>query len=290
MALLLSASMGLSISSCAVASAPASDDGTFNIVTSFYPMQILVMNIADGIDGVSVECMSEPNLGCIHDHVFSTEDLMSIEGADVYVENGLELETFNDRILSAYPGLQIIEAASRVTDAPSDEDEVNGHVWTSIDDYVLEINEVADRLSEIDPDHASSYRANADAYIDRVTGLTSDYSDVLASLEGRSVLVLDETLPSFCVYAGMNYTTIETDHEQSALSAGDIRETIEFMTANGVTAIFVSADSEADIANTIAEESGAVIYELNTCMTGEVTADAYIDQMASNLELLGAMG
>ncbi len=280
----------MSAASCAAPASQREDDGVFDIVTSFYPMQILVMNIAGGIDGVSVECMSEPNIGCIHDHVFSTEDLVSIENADVYVENGLELETFNDRILSAYPDLQIIEAASGVTDAPSDGDEINGHVWTSIDDYILEINEVTDRLSEIDPDHASSYRANADAYINRVQGLTSDYADVLSSLQGRSVLVLDETLPSFCIYAEMEFTTIETDHEQSALSAGDVRETIEFMNDNEVTAIFVSSDSDADIANTIADETGAVIYELNTCMTGEVTADAYIDQMAANLELLSSMG
>ena len=126
--------------SCANEPAGREDDGKFNIVTSFYPMQILVMNVAGGIDGVTVECMSDPNIGCIHDHVFTTDDLRKVENADVYVENGLELETFNDQLLNAYPDLTIIEAASEVTDAPEDEGEVNGHVWTSIDDYIIEIS------------------------------------------------------------------------------------------------------------------------------------------------------
>ena len=55
---------------------------------------------------------------------------------------------------------------------------------------------------------------------------------------------------------------------------------------NGIAAIFVTADGENDIADTIAGETGAVIYELNSCMTGEVYADAYIDQMAENFDTL----
>jgi zinc transport system substrate-binding protein len=253
-------------------------------------MQILVMNVAGGIDGVTVECMSDPNIGCIHDHVFTTDDLRSVENADIYVENGLDLETFNDQLLSAYPDLEIIEAASSVTDAPEDEGEVNGHVWTSIDDYILEIRTVSEGLSAADPSHADLYAANAEAYIGKIEQLRSEYEDTIASSEGTSVLVIDETLPSFCVWLGLDYEVVETDHEQSALSAGDIADTIDWMNANGVSVIFVSADSDADIAGAIASETGSSIIELNTCMTGEVYADAYLDQMGSNLELLQGLG
>ena len=151
---ILSVALMTPLMSCANEPAKREDDGVFNIVTSFYPMQILVMNVAGGIDGVTVECMSDPNIGCIHDHVFTTDDLRKVENADVYVENGLELETFNDQLLNAYPDLTIIEAASEVTDAPEDEGEVNGHVWTSIDDYIIEIRTVSAALSEADPSHA----------------------------------------------------------------------------------------------------------------------------------------
>lgn len=287
---LLSAALVLTLVSCDEYDVPGEDDGKFNIVTSFYPVQILVMNIAGGIDGVEVDCMSDPNLGCIHDHVFTTEDLRLIENADVYVENGLGLEMFNDQILSAYPDLPIIEAAAGVTDAPSDEDEVNGHIWTNIDDYILEINEVSSRLSELDPGHASEYSANAEAYIARINDLTSEYSDVIASAAGQKVLVLDESLPSFCIYLGMDYITIETDHEQSALSAGQIGDTIGYMNDNGITAIFTEPDDRAGFAYSIASETGATIYELHTALTGEVYEDAYIDQMEHNFEVLGNMG
>lgn len=286
----MSAALAMQFASCAGGGSAVEDDGKFNIVTSFYPMQILVMNIAGGIDGVSVECMSDPNIGCIHDHVFTTDDLRLVENADVYVENGLGLETFNDQLLSAYPDLQIIEAAASVTDAPEDEGEVNGHVWTSPEDYIIEIAEVAEGLAQADPEHADQYLANADEYIGKVDDLLVTNADCMSAVRGMSVLVIDETLPSFCEWLGLEYEMVETDHEQSALSAGDIADIIDWMNTNGVSVIFVSADSDTAIADAIASESGATVYVMNTCMTGEVTSDAYLEQMQANLTLLEEIG
>ncbi len=277
-------SMLAGLASCSAV--PAASDDTFKIVASFYPMYVLTLNIAGGIDGVEVTSMSDPNMGCIHDHVFSTEDLKKIEGADVFVENGLELEVFNEEIKNAYPDVKIIEAAADVTDAPADGDEVNGHVWTSIYDYELEIQHVSEELQAIDPAHADQYKANADAYLEKITKLETDYAEVISSLDGKGVLVLDETLPSFCVYAGMDFITVETDHEQEALSAGDIAEIITEMNDKNISIIFIGAGEESQIADAIAEETGAAIITLNTCMTGEENKDAYIDQMSENLKTL----
>lgn len=288
--ILLTAAMTVSLASCANEPAKSEDDGEFNIVTSFYPMQILAMNVAGGIDGVTVECMSAPDIGCIHDHVFTTDDLRKVENADVYIENGLELETFNDRLLSAYPDLQVIEAAAEVTDAPEDDGEVNGHVWTSIDDYIIQIRTVSAALSEADPDHAADYEANAEAYIEKIEQLTESYADQIAAVEGMRVLVIDETLPSFCVWLGLDYEVIETDHEQASLSAGDIADTVDWMNDNGVSVILVSSDSDDGIAEAVAAEINGSIVAFNTCMTGEVYADAYLDQMADNLVLLQNLG
>lgn len=278
-------SVTLSLAACS-AGAPKTADESYDIVASFYPMYVLTLNIAGGIDGVTVSSMSDPNMGCIHDHVFSTEDLKQLEGADVFVENGLALEVFNDEILAAYPDLDIIDASANVTDAPADEEEVNGHVWTSIDDYELQIKQVSAELQKLDPAHAEQYAANEKAYLEKIDALRSDNADVIESLNGVGVLVLDETLPSFCVYTGMDFITVETDHENEALSAGDIAEIIEEMNENGISIIFVGADGDSDIADAIAAETGATICTLNTCMTGDETENAYIDQMEENFKTL----
>ena len=279
--------IALSLAACS-AGAPAAkaDDDVFTICCSFYPMYVMTMNIAGGIDGVEVVSMSDPNMGCIHDHVFSTDDLKKIEGADVYVENGLELEAFNDEIKAAYPDINIIEASTNVKDAYDDGDEVNGHVWTSIDDYELQVTYVCIELQKLDPKHANEYKTNAATYLEKIDALQSDNADVIAALNGVGVLVLDETLPSFCIYTGMDFITVETDHENEALSAGDIADIISEMNEKDINVIFVGAGEDTDMADAIAAETGAAVYILNTCMTGKEDENAYIDQMNENFEVL----
>lgn len=288
---------------------PAKDDSgsnsssqdTFDIVASFYPIHILLMNLTDGIDGVTEASMSDPNMGCIHDHTFSTEDLKKIENADVYVENGLGLETFNDKIKETYPNTPIVEAAKNVTNYPKHEEdheedhteedhaEGNAHVWTDLDNYILQVQYVSSQLQELDSAHKDQYAANEKAYVDKLTQLKNDYKDKLGTVSGKTALVLDETLPSLCMYLNVDMMEIETDHEQESLSASDLKDAIAEMKDKGVNLIFIGKDSDRQNAEMIAKETGATIYELNTCMVGTEAKDAYINDMKENFELISGI-
>lgn len=261
-------------------------DNTFNVVSSFYPMHILAMNLTKGIDGVSEKSMSDPNLGCIHDHTFSTEDLKKIENADVYIENGLGLEVFNDKIKEAYPETTIIEASSNVTDYPQDGEDKNAHVWTNITDYIKQVQYVSEQLQTLDASHKEAYATNEKAYIEKLEALEADYADKLSAVAGKKVLVLDETLPSFCIYTALETYEIKTDHEQESVSANQIKETIDEMNKEGVKSILVAKNSDKKNAETIAAETGATIYELNSCMVGVETEEAYLNDMRENFDII----
>lgn len=268
----------------------SSSEDTYHIVASFYPMHILLMNLTDGIDGVTESSMSDPNMGCIHDHTFTTEDLKKIEGADVYVENGLGLEAFNDKIKETYPDTPIIEAAKNVTNYPKGGEENgmdgNAHVWTDLNNYILEVQYVSEQLQKLDPAHKEAYAANEKTYVDQLTQLANDYKEQLSAVSNKTALVLDETLPSLCMYLNMTMMEIETDHEQESLSASDLKDTIAKMKEDGVNAIFIGKDSSRQNAEMIAKETNATIYELNTCMVGVESKDAYLNDMKENFELI----
>lgn len=267
------------------------EDNSFHIVSSFYPMHILCMNLTKGIDNVDEVSMSEPNMGCIHDHTFTTEDLKKVEGADVFVENGLGLEAFNDQIQKAYPDTAIIEASKNITEfaeggSCSDDEDINGHVWTSVDNYILQVQYVSSELQRLNPSNKDKYAENETAYVGKLNKLKDDNATTLQGLEGKKVLILDETLPAFCEYLKMDYISIETDHEEESLSASDIKDTINKMNEDGIKAIFIGKDSDDTNARTIAEETGATIYEINTCMVGTVDEDAYINDMNENFQTI----
>lgn len=262
------------------------DNEAFNVVSSFYPMHILAMNLTDGIDGVTETSMSEPNIGCIHDHTFTTDDLKKVEGADVYIENGLGLEAFNEKIKSAYPDTTIIEAANNIT-----EKDINLHVWTNIDFYINQISYVSEQLQSLNPENKDAYAANEKAYIAKLEQLKADNKDVINAAAGKKVLVLDEALPNFCEYLKLDIMEIETDHEEEALSADDLKEAIQTMNKEGIQTILIGKNADRSAAEAIAAETGAKIYELNTCMVGtaEDTADAYIKEMKENLEIIATI-
>ena len=69
----------------------AQKDGQTTIVTSFYPMYVLTLNVTDGVDGVTVQNMAEQNVGCLHDYQLQTRDMVTLEGADALVSKLLEL-------------------------------------------------------------------------------------------------------------------------------------------------------------------------------------------------------
>ena len=69
----------------------AQTNGQTTIVTSFYPMYVLTLNVTDGIDGVTVQNMAEQNVGCLHDYQLQTRDMVTLEGADALVSKLLEM-------------------------------------------------------------------------------------------------------------------------------------------------------------------------------------------------------
>lgn len=110
-ALMLSAALLL-------AGAPARAADEFDILTSFYPMYLLTVNVAGGIEGVNVVNMAEQNVGCLHDYSLRTGDMRMIHSADVVVVNGAGMEGFIDKIvddqqkpvIDASQGIELITA------------------------------------------------------------------------------------------------------------------------------------------------------------------------------------
>lgn len=69
-------------------------DDMLTVVTSFYPMYIATLNIVDGVEGVRLENLSEPQTGCLHDFQLTPEDMKLLSTADVFVINGGGIESF----------------------------------------------------------------------------------------------------------------------------------------------------------------------------------------------------
>ena len=104
----------------------------FIVVTSFYPMYIAALNITDGVDGVKLENLSEPQTGCLHDFQLTPEDMKLLSTADMFIINGGGIETFMSDVAAAYPKLDVVEACANVSllaedDVDSEETDEHDH-------------------------------------------------------------------------------------------------------------------------------------------------------------------
>ena len=131
-------------------------DDMLTVVTSFYPMYIAALNIVDGVEGVRLENLSEPQTGCLHDFQLTPEDMKLLSTADVFVINGGGIESFMSDVAKAYPKLDVVEACEDVvllSDDAADSDHDHDHDADAESDSDHDHDHGADAESDSDHDH-----------------------------------------------------------------------------------------------------------------------------------------
>lgn len=139
-------------------------DDMLTVVTSFYPMYIATLNIVDGVKGVRLENLSEPQTGCLHDFQLTPEDMKLLSTADVFVINGGGIESFMSDVAKAYPKLDVVEACEDVvllSDDKSDSDHEHDHDADAESDSDHDHDHEADTESDSDHDHEADAESDS---------------------------------------------------------------------------------------------------------------------------------
>lgn len=264
------------------------DDGKTKIVTSFYPMYIIAENITEGANNIELVNMADVNVGCLHDYTLTTEDMKKVEDADIFISNGLGMENFIDKILESNSDMQVIDSSVDVTNLISDDNEVNGHIWTSIDNYIKQVESVAEGLKKVNEENAAIYDENAREYIEKLNDLKKEYSEALEILNGKKAVVLNEAFEYMGQELGLDMIVIKTDHEESILSAEVLKNTIDRVKKENIEMIIIDKNDNKSNAETISKETGAKIFELNSGLSGTLDKDAYINSCIENISIIQA--
>jgi len=200
----------------------------YKIVTSFYPIYIMAKNITEGAQNIELVNMAEQNVGCIHDYTITTNDMKKIENADIFVQNGLGLEIFMDKILSIYPNLKILNSSEDITNLIK-EDEINPHIWTSIDNYIMQVEKISQVLIQENAENREIYVKNTEEYIKSLEKLKEMYNAELKGLSGERAVCLNEALEYLAKDINLKVTSLHTDHDEGSVSAENLRMLIDEM-------------------------------------------------------------
>ncbi|HHU90741.1 MAG TPA: zinc ABC transporter substrate-binding protein [Clostridiaceae bacterium] len=258
------------------------------IVTSFYPMYIFTSNIADGIEGVRVVNMTEPQTGCLHDYQLVPADMKILEKADIFIINGAGMESFLEKVISQLPELTIIEAAKGMELLDDENGEKNPHVWVSISGAIQEVRNITDGLIAADPANETFYRKNSENYIKKLEALKQSMHDALKDIETRDIVTFHEAFPYFAHEFDLNIVSVIEREPGSEPSAGELAETIKAINEAQVKVLFTEPQYSPKAAESIAAQTGAKIYILDPVVTGpkDAESDSYERIMKENLEVL----
>ena len=263
-----------------------SESRNTKIVASFYPMYIIAENLTEGARNIELDLMADVNVGCLHDYTLTTEDMKKVEDADIFISNGLGMECFIDKILESNGNMKTIDSSRNIQNLISEGEETNPHLWTSIEKYIAQVENISEGLQESDPDNAEIYEQNTVEYINKLEQLESEFEEQLGGLKGQKAICLNEAFEYSGQELGMDLIVVETDHEESTISAEELKNIIDTSKSENIDMILIDKNDNKSNAETIANETGAKIYELNSGLTGSTDKDAYINQMRENIQIL----
>lgn len=266
------------------------DDGKLKIVTSFYPMYLHTINIVGDTADVEVINMTKPQTGCLHDYQLTTEDMKTLEMADIFVVNGLGMEDFMDKVIEAQKNLKIVDAShSEEIYLLKDGEEINPHVWISITYAMHQVKAVQKQLCEIDPAHADSYKKNALNYLNELSALRDEMHFALDNLPNKDIVTFHEAFPYFASEFKLNIAGVIEREPGTEPTPQELADTINLVNNLPVKVLFTEPQYSPKAAETIARETGAKIFTLDPITTGESKIENksdYLNKMRQNMNTL----
>ncbi len=303
---LLAVAVGMAIlllSGCVPA--PTKDNKSNVIAASFYPVYIFTLNLTAGIEDLTVECMAEQNVGCLHDYTLTAKDAKLLNDADVLVINGAGMEGFIHNLSDTAEDIRIVDSSQEINilcgegghsaDAEEHGEEEhshnhehseNAHIWMSVDNAKKQVVNIADGLVKAYPKYENKVLTNRDLYIERLNELKNDMAVASLQVKDKPVITFHNAYDYLAQDMGFHIvTTIESDHggEPSAKKLAELSVTIK---EQRVKALFTEPRYEGSAATVLSAETGVGIYTLNPVLNGGNEKTAYEDIMRENIDII----
>ncbi|MCR4875606.1 MAG: metal ABC transporter substrate-binding protein [Clostridiales bacterium] len=270
------------------------------VVTSFYPIWLLALNLADGVPGLEVRNLAAPDTGCLHDYQLQTGDMKTLAEADLFLVNGAGMESYLDLVYSAFPGLPVIRAtdgipllsgteALQIGEEENADTEVNAHVWLSASNAARMAANLAGPMMEHCPEHQARIQQNLEALTARLEKLDTELKEGLTGLPRRGIITFHEAFPYFASAYGLEVLAVVNREPGETLTPSQMAALADAILDLGTPPLFVEPQYEDLSARTLAAETGAKIYVLDPVVTGpekDVPLDYYDTVMRTNMETL----
>jgi zinc transport system substrate-binding protein len=248
-----------------------------NVVTSFYPLYEFTSNV--GGDKINVDVLIPPNVEP-HEYELKPSDMVKILESDLFIYNGAGMEPWVHNIiehneinvLDASNQIELIETEHHNHDTHENDKENNEtyeeethehehgdydpHIWLSPVNAIIQIENIRDKLIELDPENEEYYTENANEYIMKLNELDEKIKSEInpEKCKKREVVITHATLGYFCKEYKCEQIPLSGITPEAEMSIKQLTEIMHEIENKNVTVIFFEKQVNPKTAEVIAEE------------------------------------
>lgn len=260
-----------------------SSEGKVNVVVSFNPLREFAQAI--GVDKVNVVTIVE---GGVEPHDFEpkAKDLESINNADIFVYNGVGMESWVDKVLKNINNKEILvvdssKGANLIK--TSDGGNYDPHIWLSLKEAKVQSNNIKEALIKTDPSNKEYYEKNYKEFADKLDELYNEYQEKFKDIHNKKFVTGHAAFSYICRDFNLEQNSIEGVYSEGEPSAKKLAELVDYVKENNVKTIFAEENASPDVSETLANEVGAKVEKIYSLEVQEDGKD-YIESMKENLE------
>ena len=234
------------LSACAT-EANNDQTGQLNVVTTTG----MIADIAKNVGGEHVRVTGLMGPG-IDPHLYkaSENDVQLLQEANVVFYNGLHLEAQMGEVLERMNdfGIKTVAVTDKIDRSvlqspPEFAGNYDPHVWFDVTLWMQAVEQIRDTLVEVDPDNASTYQANAEAYLAELEKLHQyvlDQADTIPA-EQRILITAHDAFNYFGRAYGFEVRGLQGISTEAQAGTADVQGLADFIVEKQIPAIFVES-------------------------------------------------
>ena len=289
--LMIAAASALALSGCSGASANGESDERPVVLTTF----TVLADIAQEVAGDHLRVESITKVGAeIHGYEPTPGDLRRASGADLILDNGLNLEAWFGRFVEDLdvPHVVVSEGVEVMPIADgSAEGLPNPHAWMSALNTQVYVDNMVAAFGELDPEHADEYAANGEAYRAELQDVHDELVAELSALpENERALVSCEGAFSYLARdAGLTEQYLWAVNAEQQATPQQIARTIEFVDEQRVPAVFCESTVSDDAMQQVVEATdaafGGTLY-VDSLSEADGPVPTYLDLLRYDVDVI----
>lgn len=284
-------------------SAPAGDDDSAtSIVVGAYPFEFVATRVAG--DHATVTNLLAPGSDG-HDLELSPQQVAAVSNADLVLYQSGYQAALDEAVEQQSPA-NVLDTASFLTlrtaaedddhdadDADDDHeaDEHGGydpHVWLDPTNVAEIADHTAELLSQLQPENADAFTANAQQLRSELTSLDADFASGLANCRTNTFITSHTAFGYLAARYGLDQVGISGLSPEEEPSPARIAQVQQIATERDVTTIFYETAVSPKVSQAIASDLGLATDVLDPIETlsSDSRGSDYIEVMNSNLDSL----